>query len=135
MDLEALGRGSSGENLEVKEFHELKNKTENRKREIKEKAELICEQRHRLFTAVDRRAEQEKNNASTFRVTFRLHQLALLFALTSESTEVFERCGASVKIANRVCLSPIITKFSSLSRDVRPTQPNNTPAHVFSIRD
>jgi hypothetical protein len=111
MDLEVLGRGSSGENLEVKEFHELKNKTENRKREIKEKAELICEQRHRLFTAVDRRAEQEKNNASTFRVTFRLHQLALLFALTSESTEV------------------------SLSRDVRPTQPDNTPAHVFSIRD
>jgi hypothetical protein len=65
---EVLGRGGSGirpvvKAIVEKEFQGWKNEAKNRKREIEEKAVHICRQRHRLLTAVERRAEQEKNNA------------------------------------------------------------------------
>jgi hypothetical protein len=42
------------------------------------------------------------------------------------------KCGASVKIANRVCLSPIITKFSHQTITVTTTSHRSRETDCFS---
>jgi Leucine-rich repeat (LRR) protein len=64
---QVFGRGSKWISLDIKaivekEFEECRNETEDRRREIKEEAGRICEQRRRLLMAVRRRAEREKSS-------------------------------------------------------------------------
>jgi hypothetical protein len=65
---EAFGRGATwisqaDKAIIQKEIEELEKQTDNRIREIEEKAERICEQRYRLLTAAQTRGALEKKNA------------------------------------------------------------------------
>lgn len=65
---EVFGRGArwlclADRAIIQKEIEEWKKGTEKKKREIEERAKRIRDQRHRLSTAAERRAEREKNNA------------------------------------------------------------------------